>query len=167
MKLPISHERLKELLFYDPQAGVFTWKTNRSGIKVGDEAGSLLHTGYVYIRVDGKRYVRSRLAWFYAHGVWPKEFIDHKNSNRADDRLENLREATCAENNRNSRRPQNNASGFRGVTWKPKLKRWEAKIRDGKNKIYLGCFKSGEEAHKAYCEASAKLHGEFSCLNRL
>jgi hypothetical protein len=162
MKPLVTHERLKELLSYDPETGIFTWKTTRGRMMAGDEAGSLFNKGYVFISVDEKRYMRSRLAWFYIHGVWPKEFIDHKNGNRADDRLSNLREATCAENNRNSQRHKKNSTGFRGVTWRPKDHSWEAAIRNGGGKIYLGRFKTGEEAHKAYCDAAKKLHGEFA-----
>jgi hypothetical protein len=166
MKPLVTHERLKELLSYDPETGVFTWNVRRRNqVTAGDDAGSLLNRGYTRIMIDGKRYTRSRLAWLYVHGVWPKEFIDHKNGNRADDRLSNLREATRAENNRNSRRPPNSSSGLRGVTWRKDSKLWEARIRNGERRIFLGRFKTGEEAHKAYCEAAYKLHGEFARID--
>jgi hypothetical protein len=167
MKPLVTHERLKELLSYDPETGIFTWKVTRGWVKAGDEAGSVFNNDYVRIGIDEKFYKRSRLAWFYVHGVWPKELIDHKNGVKSDDRLSNLREATKAENNRNAQRFKKNATGLRGVHWRKNIGRWEARIRNGNGNIYLGYFQTKEEAHKAYCEASAKLHGEFSCLNRL
>jgi len=161
---PINLSRLKELLSYDPDTGVFIWKVSRGKVKIGDAAGAPDSEGYIKIGVAGNSYRRGRLAWFYVHGVWPKELIDHINQDKSDDRLVNLREATKKENQRNKRKYKNNKSGYKGVSWNCDNKCWQAAIAHGAGKIALGYFKTKERAYEAYCEAAKKLHGEFACL---
>ena len=98
-RLLITAERLRELLHYDAETGVFRWKVRpyRTSIQSGTVAG-MIYAGYRRIRVDGQMYQAHRLAWFYIHGHWPVNLIDHKNTIRDDNRLSNLREATRAEN---------------------------------------------------------------------
>ncbi len=100
----LTQERLKDVLAYFPEAGVFVWKQRVADrIKVGDTAGSRHNkTGYLRIRLDGKEYLSHRLAWFYSTGVWPVE-IDHINRNQLDNRIDNLRDVSHSVNinNRN------------------------------------------------------------------
>jgi hypothetical protein len=87
--------------------------------------------------------------------------IDHINGKKWDNRIENLRLATCAENNRNQKRRRNNRSGYKGVYYGGRA--WKARIVfDGKT-IQLGRYKTRQEAHAAYCKAATELHGEFAC----
>lgn len=91
----IAIERLKEVLDYDPENGRFFWKqkTGRKNV-VGQEAGYLkvVSSGhsYKYIRIDGVAYLAGRLAWFYAHGKWPRvlKFHDGNALNYALDNLD-------------------------------------------------------------------------------
>src|SRR5690606_34614864 len=98
----LTQQRLKELLYYDPETGIFTRLVGRSGprARAGDVAGSDNGKGYIRIYVDGRPYKAHRLAWFYMHGEWPEE-IDHRNGERADNRLSNLRPVTRQQNNLN------------------------------------------------------------------
>lgn len=159
----ITVERLREVLDYDQETGVFAWKISTSNsVKIGDVAGSINGDGYRKIKLDGREYQAHRLAWIYVTGEWPKEFIDHINSTRLDNRFSNLREATHAENRRNVGKQTNNSSGFKGVCWHNQTQRWQAQIAvNGRNK-YLGLFDTPEAAHAAYRVAAEKLHGEFS-----
>lgn len=87
--------------------------------------------------------------------------VDHRNGNGLDNRLSNLRCATSQQNKHNQRAKGNNKSGYKGVFWETRSKRWLARIMiDGKTK-YLGSFTNPEDAHKAYCVASKLFHGEF------
>ena len=87
--------------------------------------------------------------------------VDHINGNTLDNRRENLRICTPAENTRNYRKPKTNTSGFKGVSWINRFGKWHSAISvNGKNKS-LGYFDTPEEAYKAYCEASKKYHKEF------
>ncbi|MCI0598744.1 MAG: HNH endonuclease [Beijerinckiaceae bacterium] len=153
----ITTERLREVLAYDPDTGVFTWRVARGRQSAGPEAGSLDGRGYRQIRIDGRRYQAHRLAWLYMAGAWPKDEIDHVNMDCADNRFENLREATRSQNQANIRAQSNNTSGFKGVCWHKRDRRWEAKIMVCGRKKHLGYFDTPKAAHAAYV-AAAKLH---------
>lgn len=168
----ISLEQLRQMLHYDELTGVFTWRcdrnrgrTKQSIVSVGDVAGNVsTTTGYRFICIERKKYAAHRLAWFYVHGHWPKECIDHINCDRADNRIENLREATRQQNNLNKGPRQGTISGIKGVSWSKTKKMWFAQIGfNGKNHN-LGWFKSKELAAKAYRKAAAKFHGDFAWL---
>jgi len=92
----------------------------------------------------------------------PKEMvIDHINHNTLDNRKDNLRLCTIAENSQNSRTPKNNTSGYKGVSWHKPTNKYRSKITVNKKIHYLGSFDCPKEAHKAYCTAAKKYHGEF------
>lgn len=89
------------------------------------------------------------------------EMVDHKDGNGLNNRRSNLRIVSAIENAWNVKRKANNTSGFKGVYWNCHHNRWVASISIRGKRIYLGHFKTPESAHVAYCEASAKHHGEF------
>lgn len=94
-------------------------------------------------------------------GYDPKLQIDHINGVKADNRPENLREATDAENKCNRGKYANNVSGFRGVTWHAHNKKWCARVR-AQNKVHLvGYFDTPEAASEAYTRAAKALHQSF------
>lgn len=98
------HEHLLNVLDYDPNTGIFTWKIEKStgGARIkGKRAGSIYYKGYRYIKINKKRYRAGRLAFFYVHKRFPKNTIDHINRQRDDDRIENLREADFNIQNKN------------------------------------------------------------------
>lgn len=155
-------ERLNKLLSYDPLTGVVTWKVRRPHVSPGDVAGTHNSSGYRQISVDGRFYVAHRIAWAITHGVWPPKQIDHVNGDKDDNRLSNLRLATNSENCWNCRPRTRNTSGFKGVSWVKREGKWAATISAHGKKISLGRFLTREAAHAAYCDASTRLHGEFS-----
>ena len=159
----LSVERLRELLSYDPETGKFVWLVKRNNrTPAGLAAGCDRGDGYFRIKVDDRRYPSHWLAWFYVHGQWPKEFLDHINGNPSDNRLVNLREATRAQNAQNVGVKANNKCGHRGVSWNKPARKWIAHIRlNGKSK-HLGCFDCVEEAAAAYKTAAAEMFGEYS-----
>jgi hypothetical protein len=155
----LTQERLKELLHYNPETGIFTNLTQRGkSIKIGGVAGCK-DKGYVRIEIDYKTYQAHRLAWLYAYGEFPEKFIDHMNEIRDDNRIINLRLATRQENYHNISTPnKNNASGFRGVCWHKFSRTWRSQIRvNGKDK-YLGDFDTAEQASESYLAAKRELH---------
>jgi hypothetical protein len=158
--------RLREVLDYDPLTGALTWRTRLSPMcKFGEPAGIIKAQGYRKITIDERNYTASHLAWFHYYGVAPDGLIDHKNGNKADDRIENLRPATHAENSRNMGRNSANTTGFKGVAVfnKPgEPTRYRALIRANGERHFLGIFDTPEEAHAAYCRAAELLHGEFA-----
>jgi hypothetical protein len=72
----LTVERLREILDYEPETGLMKWKVNRQGHTVaGDKAGRLSVQGYIKIKIQGRTYLRSRLAWLYVHGRWPNQEV--------------------------------------------------------------------------------------------
>ena len=158
----MSHAELCENLSYDKETGIFTWLINKKNARVGNRAGFFTQPGYRGIGYKNKRYEEHRLAWFITYGTWP-ELIDHKNGDGTDNRIENLRVATPSQNQWNKRKPKNNKSGFKGVSWNIRAKKWQVFIRvNGKNKA-LGQYVDIEKAAKAYEDFAKKHHGEFFC----
>mgnify|MGYP000037034139 CR=1 FL=1 len=156
----LTQERLKELLHYDPDTGLFTWiKSTNTSIKINSVAGGKTSRGYIQIRADKKLYLAHRLAWLYFYGNFPESFLDHVNEKPSDNRISNLRLATHQENGHNKSTPhKNNTSGFLGVTWQKLNKKWLAQIRLNGKRKHLGLFNTPESAHKAYLEAKRELH---------
>jgi hypothetical protein len=161
--MSVTGNRLRELLRYDPDTGVFTRAVDvlmpRGGVRnrAGSPAGADDGLGYVRIRVDGKKYKAHRLAFLYMTDTWPSGEVDHINGVRNDNRWSNLRDATRSINQQNQRGPTiRNVSGAMGVC----NKRWgyTAQITVNNKHIYLGYFKTAEAANAAYLEAKRKLH---------
>ena len=159
----ITQNELKELMEYDPETGVFTWKVSPNwAIKAGSVAGNTTHKGYRRITINGKEYRCARLAYFYMTGQWPKNEMDHINREPADDRWENLREFTSTQNNRNRGSFKNNTSGHKGVCWMKQNNKWRAQIWVDNKFKNLGLFNTIEEAVAVRKEAELEHFGEFA-----
>ncbi len=87
--------------------------------------------------------------------------VDHRDCDGLNNRRTNLRMATSSQNGMNRRIQSNNTSGLKGVSWSRRYGKWQAQVKIRRKAIHLGYFKSPEDAHAAYCEASADLHGDF------
>lgn len=93
------------------------------------------------------------------------KYTDHINGNKLDNRRENLRICTNAQNMRNIAPKKQNSSGFKGVTWQKDCSRWKAQIKVNYKNIHIGIFKIKEDAARAYNEAAKKYFGDFAWLN--
>lgn len=159
MTTPLTAERLRELLSYDPESGLFTRRLGRAANAPADiVAGHADSRGYVKFMVDGRRYFAHRLAWFYVHGRWPVAMIDHRNGVRSDNWIKNLREATTGQNQQNRKMNKDNKSNRPGVSWSRSDRKWRAEIKIGGETRFLGNFDCPDAAGDAYIEAKAKLH---------
>jgi hypothetical protein len=160
-KQELTAERLREVLSYDPDTGVFTRKVRTAqSVRVGDVAGTRHICGYWQINVFGALYLAHRLAWLYTNGEWPAAEIDHINGNRLDNRICNLRAATRHENGSNLRKPKStNTSGYLGVTWSKQRRKWAAQITVNRKGRVIGFFEDPAEAGAAYLQAKRELHG--------
>ena len=155
----VTQEYLKSILDYDPKTGIWTWinPKPRSGIKPGTRAGCVsCDNGYRIIRLLGKNYYESRLAFMYMLGRWPEPEADHKNRIRDDNRWCNLKEVTKSQNQFN-RSDQKTKRGFpRGV--RPSKSKFIAVITVNKQYHYLGTYDTVTEASEAYQTAWKMYH---------
>lgn len=157
--MKITAEKLKEVISYDPETGIFTWKHRKAR---GGLAGHLDSNGYLTIRVDWILYGAHRLAWLYMTGSWPSGDIDHKDGDSANNRWANLRDATVSQNMANSKLSRGNTSGVKGVHWDKDNRKWRARIKVKYKSIHLGEFDCPAAAHFAYLVEADKQFGEFA-----
>lgn len=154
-RISIDAEYVRRRFLFDANTGRLVW---RDGNWKGREVGET-HFGYRRVKIQGKNYRVHRLIWLYVHGHWPKEFLDHVNGDRGDNRLCNLRECDHTQNMAN-RRPQGGRK-LKGIT-KFRGKQWIAQIRHGGRSRYIGVFDTPEEANAAYLAKARELKGEFA-----
>jgi len=141
MPQSITQDRLKELLDYDAETGIFTWKSSRSGTNgAGSEAGAVDSKGYRQIAINGVLSLAHRLVFLYIDGYMPENSVDHINRNKLDNRRVNLREVSkqCQMRNRDVRR--DNSSSVTGVVWHKRSSSWRARIGVNGKHRNLGHF---------------------------
>ena len=145
-------EELKEYFKYDPDTGKLFWNKRPSNrVIVGSEVGNYNDQGYKVCRFKGKALRVHRVVWAITKGEHPSEFIDHINGDRGDNRIDNLRVVSNAENLQNMKEAK-------GYTHHKKLNKWMAQIAVNKEHKYLGIFNTKQEAHAAYLKAKKELH---------
>jgi len=143
----ITQERLKEILSYNSDTGIFTNRITRGPSAIsGSVAGSVNPSGYILIQIDRKSYKAHRLAWMFTHGKFPLANIDHINGVRIDNRIVNLRSASHSENLKNQKIRATNSSGVTGIYWNNAKRKWRAYIKDLGKQVHLGLFDDKFEA---------------------
>jgi len=153
---------VRQWLRYDPETGHLWWLRWPGGkARLDQPAGTTRPDGRRQIKVCGRAFKAHRVCWSLHYGAWPEGDIDHINADPADNRLENLREATKTENNRNQCKRTGCSSGLKGVTWDKRWRKWRAHIRVHGKLIRLGAFDDEYEAHLAYCRAADAYFGDF------
>ena len=182
----LTFAEISKLLKYDPETGKLywlerpvemfpsarvanTWNSRFSG----KEAFTAIDArGYVIGNILNKSHSGHRVCWLLHTGRWPEKNIDHINGNRADNRIENLRDVTRSQNQRNQTRRATNKSGFGGVFWDNRSQRWHAKIKIGGKDKYLGSFIDKDEAIAVRIKANqengySSRHGteSFACVH--
>ncbi len=153
----ITQKRLKELLHYAPDTGVFTWKVSHPRAQQGAAAGARDGYGYIVIRLDTVLYKAHRLAWLYTYGEWPAKGLDHINRIKNDNRMSNLRLADQSTNMHNIPVRSGSKSGVSGVTWRADRKKWNARIKVGYKNFNLGLFDDMSAAIAARHAAETRL----------
>ena len=173
-EIPIG--TLRSLLKLDPETGRLFWREREpvgANSKTwntrfaGREALITDHgDGYRQGRILGRRFRAHRVVFAIHHGFWPAMPLDHVNGDPGDNRPDNLREATIAENNRNRVGKSGCSSRFCGVSWHKGDRKWHASCRDtrGKSK-FLGSFNDECSAALAYDAYASVEHGAFANLN--
>jgi len=150
----LTKERLREVLDYNPDTGVFTRVKSEYGKRAGDEAGTSDKDGYIRIMIDRRHYMAHRLAVFFTDGYLPEDTVDHIDRVPWHNWRLNLREATQQCQMRNCKMQKNNTSGVKGVAWDNWNAKWKAHVTVGGSARHLGRFNSLIEA--AYARYAAE-----------
>jgi HNH endonuclease/AP2 domain len=163
---PITQEFVRSILDYDPETGIFTWRRRPdvppkwNGRYAGTVAGRPCKN-HLEISIHKKRHQAHRLAFVWMTGECPPE-VDHMDTDGLNNRWKNLRPATHSQNHGNKHAQSNNTSGYKGVMWCKRSKRWIAKIKCGDKVAWLGAFVDKESARDAYVDGAIKYFGEFA-----
>lgn len=164
----LTQEIVQELLHYNPETGVLSWKErdrelfesdkkwrNWNNKYYGKEVGSVYKDKrniYRGFSLFNKTQRVHRVIWLYYYGYWPK-IIDHINGDGLDNRICNIRDVSNQENLKNQRKRSNNTSGVLGVHWNKTKDKWQVLIKvDGKAK-HVGFFADIESAAEARKQA--------------
>lgn len=159
----LTPEYVEQMLAYDPETGIFTWRLNRRRARAGAVAGRKNEHGYILIKINSRAYSAHRLAFFITYGRWPVGDTDHINQNKSDNRIANLREATRGQNKMNCPVRRDSLTGCRGISPRHLAGHTNYQVRinvDGK-RVHLGCFEDPELAALVYDSASERFNGEF------
>jgi len=142
----ITQTRLKELLYYNKQFGIFVWKKRNNNAwnarHEGKIAGSINSNGYAHLRINRVAYYNHRLALLYVDGVMPPQDVDHINGDKTDNSYKNLRYATRAINAKNTKLRTKSKTGISGVS-ETLSGKWIVYVWENYKKIFLGthdCF---------------------------
>lgn len=159
----LDARRLRDLLNYRPETGMFCWReTNSNRAKAGSIAGTRdKRKGYIYIRIDGRRYLAHRLAWLYVTGEWPEHQVDHRDLNPSNNKWSNLRAATDSDNKANRR---GHGALPKGVIFdrRRSVHPYYARIMVRGVFHHIGSFETAEQAAAAYSKAARKHFGQFA-----
>ena len=148
---------------YVPETGRLLNLTSRTSRKAGEYAdATILSCGYRTVYVEGEHYYAHRAVWALVKGYDTKNFIDHRNKDGGDNRIENLRECTHGMNMMNRSRPVHNTSGVKGVTFRKDNQKWRAYVSKNRVRYSLGDFSDKALAEAAVAKERARLHGDFA-----
>jgi Demerecviridae HNH endonuclease len=157
----LTQARLHEVLSYNPNTGLFTWKVGGGRRKVGDIAGFKRYKGaltYVVIGIDDREYYAHQLVYLYRYGRFA-ELIDHADRIGTNNRPSNLIETDHSINHFNTGMRPDNTSGHRGVSWNSQVGKWTAHIQVRGKSYYLGLFEAIEDAIEARSAAEIRFLG--------
>ncbi len=166
MKPLPSIEALRQVISYDPETGKLFWLRRDASLfrypkqaadwnarNAGKEAYTATSNGYHQGSVLGMRVFAHRIAFAMHHGRWAALHIDHKNGDKSDNRIINLREVDHATNMRNRFTNSKNTSGRMGVVWCRALSKWRAQIRYNGRVHHCGYYSDFNHAVDARIEA--------------
>lgn len=158
--MQLSKEFLDGLFEY--RNGELFYKVSRSRNKAGSKAGTYRARDNAYQVIINKKHFLVHRVVFMMHNGYMPEFIDHKDGNRSNNRIENLREATECQNAQNATLRSDNKSGAKGVNWCSASKCWQVRVQSSKKRIHLGVFKDFELAELVATMAREKYHGAYA-----
>lgn len=165
----ITQDEIKRA--FDYRDGELIIKESRYSHLIGTSAGVARYLGFPRILrhliwYKNIRFKRYQLVFLWHNGYIP-DCIDHADRNTVNDRIENLREATHAQNMANTNKNKKSNSPYKGVTIEKGRAniRWRSKIMFDGKRISIGLFESEQAAALAYNRKAVEIYGEFANLN--
>jgi hypothetical protein len=161
-----SADYLRSRFSYDENSGLLFWKeweghSSWFNARYADTQAGSRGDPYSQVHLDRRMLQTHRIIWKIMTGDDPSNFIDHIDGDPHNNRWNNLRLVTHAENTWNTGMRRNNTSGYTGVHFIPKLGTWQALIRINDKNASLGYFSDPEAASQAYKAAVQRLRGHF------
>ena len=148
-------EKLELILDYNADTGEFKWTSfNSRNTNKGKIAGTKLSNKYIRIFIYGKLYQAHRLAWYMYYGKEPEHGLDHIDGDKHNNAIGNLRDVPQSSNAKNSSLSKSNSSGFTGVTFMRKSKKWRSRIMVDGADIHLGFYDDKQKAISARVRAT-------------
>jgi len=154
----LSQDLLHELFEY--RDGELIWRAGRGRIVAGATAGPSSEDKYRKITINHSGYYAHRLIFLMHHGYLPKN-VDHIDGDKHNNRIDNLREATIAENGWNAGISATNTSGYKGVSFNKTKRKWQVQVAKKGQRYHGGYHDTAEEANEAAIALREKLHGEY------
>lgn len=160
----ISIDALRQHFDYDAETGIVRRKIAIRGRPAGSKVWANGSAGYPKVQFEGRTVMLHRLIWALTYNAYPPAgmFIDHKNGDRRDNRLCNLRLASNSQNQANKVKWSGTSSRYKGVSWEKSRRLWKARIKKDGILINIGRYATEEEAHAAYCRKADELFGEYA-----
>lgn len=166
---------LRNLLRYEPETGLLFWKVRtpelcdqskknwEHSLKVFNSRFSgkkafeaITKLGYKRSNIGKSSIMAHRIIWAICYGEYPSFGIDHIDGCRTNNRIKNLRDVNQSENTKNIKLKNSNRSGFNGVSFTKRNKKWSSSINFKGKQIWLGYFNKKEDAISARKEANIK-----------
>ena len=142
----LTQEYLVTSFRYDG-VGQLVWRNTKRKDLIGKVAGTIDGRGYIQVKIKQKHYGLHRLIFMYHNGYLP-ELVDHRDQNKNNNRIFNLRDADKSINGLNRGLQSNNKSGHKGIHWHKQANRWQVQFKLRNKPHYLGLFKELNEAKK-------------------
>ena len=150
---------LHELFEY--RDGELYWKNRKSGVCFGKPVGYVTRQGYKRVEVNGKSYAVHRLVYVMFNNSLPEQ-LDHIDCNKLNNRIENLRPASSAENSSNRNLRSDNQYGTKNIYFDKTNGKWIVQVRKHGKSYFFGRYKDKDHAAKVAKTARNLLHGEFA-----
>lgn len=145
---------------FDYQDGGLKYKIAQGSKSAGAIAGTR-NKGYWQVGLDGKRYQAHRIIFAMHHGFLPEQ-VDHIDGDKLNNKIENLRQATNAQNHWNTGIRSTNKSGVKGVCWNKQSRKWRALCRVNGRQQHVGDFATIQDAEAALTVFRLNHHGQFA-----
>ena len=164
-RLWASVEAMSKDLFIDLDKQEITRLSTGNKLKfslMGNRKNNQLYYGITFKKSSLRIH---RLFFYWKYGYLPN-LVDHKDRNKLNNNIENLRELTKSENNKNADKRKNCTSKYKGVSWNKNERKWEARLKLNGKHLFLGYFNNEDDAGQAYNDKVRQLgFEEVSVMN--